>query len=82
MREDCIDALDGFAEAPPVQGSSTAPGIVRDDDRETLVQRPGPERCLAKARVAEQGYPLGVDVVVAFQMTLDQLILIPLLTGQ
>ena len=51
VRERGVDAGDGLADPTPGEGRPSAPGVVRDHQREAFVGGAGPQRRLAEARV-------------------------------
>src|SRR5262245_59456441 len=68
MREGRVDTPNRFAKDALAQRRTAAAGIVGDDDRESLVQRAGPQGSLAQARVAHDGNPARVDRGVGFEV--------------
>ena len=63
-----VDPLDRLADLGPARGRAAAAGLVRDHQRDPLVERGGDDRRLAHPRPADDGDPAAVDVLVGHEV--------------
>src|SRR2546427_467971 len=68
VREMVVDLFDRFADLPAARGGSAATGLEGNCQSNPLVERPGYQRRLAIARMADHGDSFGVDARVGYQV--------------